>query len=467
MIVIFSIGIQSIGSYSSRFTIGMFSNHPDAVDLPITLLVTTMETSNVGFSVKSIDGIVMEGTVNKAEGIKVLIPGSYIVSSLTDSRKGLAVETTNETNQISVSVSSHDIYSSDSYLALPLIDYIDIDLYTYYATTPNSNVSELNHQLLLVGGHNDTTITVCTTTDAKISMELINNGVLIEGETYTFQLNQYDTILIQSEEYSLTGSKITADKPIALLSGHQCAVLPETGNSCDFVIEQYPPTINWGKTFMFPMISSRMSGSYISIVSSSNDTTVDLRCYSNMTNVNITDQVYFDKEGSFINILVAPDDVYCIVVSDQPIMVTLIGASENYDDSYGDPFMMIVPPVEQFYSNVSFIPNTDFGNSFVNIFSLDASVDIDGKYVNNWVEVLSLDNSLLGYVAQVDVVVADEAMSLQVSSNTALSFVANVYGFNFSTGYGQVAGMNFLLTEGGYNYLCIIRYPCRVGGVGS
>ncbi len=445
---LFVVGYENIGSQSNKFVIGMFSNHPDTDSLPITLSISTLESTIVEFLVSSMDGIILTGNVSKDEITEVYIPDSYVVHNLSDTNLGLVIETVDQSQIISLAVSSYHMHSSDSYLALPQIDYTDIDLYTYYAITPDTNTTDLNHRILIIGGFDNTTITINITTNAYISTDVVSDGMLIEGELYSFEVHELQTIMIESSEYPLTGSMITADKPITFISGHQCAVVPENGTSCDFSIEQYPPTLNWGKTFIFPMLSSRTGGSYLSIVSSMADTTADIWCYSNETEMNITDVIYFDYGGDYINILVSPDDIYCSIVSNNSIMITLIGTAENSDDSSGDPFMMIVPPIEQFYNNVSLVPNGDFEHSFINIMATKDSVQFNGIPIMDWLPVNTYDNTLLGYATQFELSSDQLDYIVELSSTDSFSFAANIYGFNFSVGYGLAAGMHFLITEG-------------------
>ena len=421
----------------------MFSNHPDAGSLPITLLISTLEHSNVSYTIKSSDGIIFEGNINSAETNKVLLPDSYVVSDVTDTDKGLVIETDGG-ERISVSVSNHYIYSSDSYLALPLIEYIDVEWYTYFAVTPDINTTGLHNRILLIGGHDNTVVAVSATSEANISTEVVTDGILYEGETYSFLLNELNTVLIESE-YPLTGYKVTANKPITFLSGHQCAAVPETGSSCDFAIEQLPPTITWGTEFLFPLIASRTGGSYFTIISSSANTQADLWCYSNTSKTNITDEIIFSESGEYINVLVAPDDIFCSVISNKSIMITLIATSEDIDYTSGDPFMMMVPPVEQFYNNVTLVvPDDDFETNFVNIISLEDNILVNGDTVESWIDVHGIQNDQLGFASQFQIY--DDVNEL--SSSGSNLFAANVYGFNFSVGYGQIAGMNLLITQG-------------------
>lgn len=441
------IGYQNIGSHSNRFMIGMFSNHPDAGYIPITLSISTLEVGSVNFTVTSITGVILEGSIDE-QATEILLPQTYVVSSTNETDKGLLVETVNPEHKIALSVSSHDTYSSDSYLAFPLIDYFDVDSYTYYAVTPYTNSSGTYHRVLLVGGYNDTVVTAVMSEDSHVSTDIDNEGLLSASVKYTFKLNEFETILLESE-HPLTGSKFVSTKPISFISGHQCAVIPESGNSCDFAIEQYPPTLSWGTEFLFPILASRMGGSYISFVSSVEYTDVNLWCISNTTDVNITDTINFIAEGDYIDIFIAPDDVYCSVVSNNSILVTLIGTSENNDDDDGDPLMMIVPPKEQFYGNVSFIQTSEFNNNFMNILSTTTLVTYNDIAIDNWVNVATDDSHHLGYAAQIQLPYQSSNEVIEVSSEESHSFSVNVYGFNFSVGYGQVAGMNFLKTDNG------------------
>ena len=69
----------NINSESNEFIIGMFSNHPDAGSLPITLLITTTGNESVNFTIEIIDGIFYEGIVNPMEGLRVSISDSFVV----------------------------------------------------------------------------------------------------------------------------------------------------------------------------------------------------------------------------------------------------------------------------------------------------------------------------------------------------------------------------------------------------
>jgi len=117
---------------------------------------------------------------------------------VTETDKGLAIKTEGG-KRISVSVSSHYDYSSDSYLALPLIEYTDLEEYIYYAVTPDTNITGLMNRVLIVGAYNNTSITVIST--QKI---YIRNTILEANIEHELSLDRLETLLLESES-PLTG----------------------------------------------------------------------------------------------------------------------------------------------------------------------------------------------------------------------------------------------------------------------
>ena len=432
----------------------MFSNHPDAESLPISLLVTTTETESVTMTIESITGTIITETINSYQITEIYLPDTFVVSNISDRDMGLLVKAENG-KDISVSVSSHHYYSSDSYLALPLIKYSRIDQYTYYALTPEVNSTDLKSRILLVGGYNSTNVTITPTQSIYIPQDLSPTGQIYEllpSQSLTIQLNMFETLLLESES-TLSGTKVVSNKPITFLSGHQCAVIPNTNGSCDFAIEQFPPTINWGKTFMFPILASRPGGSYLSIQASEMNTTAILWCIYLVDDQNTTEYFYLEDSGSYDLVSIAPDNVICSVVTDKPAQLILFSTSEDTDDGDGDPLMMLVPPVEQYTSYITFATiNDNFTSNYINLVLVGSPhhVFLNGEPIYDWTSIYSSTVSLLGYGLQMNVSTDNHTLTV---SNTSTLFSAWIYGFDFSVGYGQSVGMNLFLTG-----MCVCVY---------
>ena len=444
--------IQNMNTEANQFFIGLFSNHPDAGSVPISLLITTSSSEPVNIIVESIDGELFSGQINSSQTAEFFIPDTYIVSNISDREMGLLVKAENG-KHISVSVSNHHYYSSDSYLALPLIKYSHIDQYTYYALTPEVNSTDLKSRILLVGGYNSTNVTITPTQSIYIPQDLSPTGQIYEllpSQSLTIQLNMFETLLLESES-TLSGTKVVSNKPITFLSGHQCAVIPNTNGSCDFAIEQFPPTINWGKTFMFPVLASRPGESHLSIMAAKENTRADIICsFANEIGDNISDSFNLANPGDFTSISVAPDNVICSVVTDKPVQLVLLSTSEGTDYGDGDPLMMLVPPMEQYSTEtISFTAHKrDFENHYVNLVASGASSHIlldDALISSDWGTVTSKNGTILGYAIQLNL--TDTTHTISVSNNSTV-VAAMMYGFNFSVGYGQIAGTKLFLTDG-------------------
>ena len=114
-----------------------------------------------------------------------------------------------------------------------------------------------------------------------------------------------------------------------------------------FSIEQLPPTINWGRNFIFPLLSSRTGGSYLSILASQGGTNVNISCSNFNGSSTLTDSIIISAPGDFATMLVAPDDALCSVVADNSLL-TILSTSNGYDSTVGDPLMVLLHPMEQY-----------------------------------------------------------------------------------------------------------------------
>ncbi|XP_019849871.1 PREDICTED: titin-like, partial [Amphimedon queenslandica] len=444
-------GSDPIDTQAEEFVIGLFDNHPDAEYTPLLISVATRETSPFTVTVETQAGIAATETINPTDILSIVLPDTYLVTNNSERYKGVIVKAESG-RTISVSVSNYDQFSSDSYLALPLYQYSGVTEYVYYAITPETDSSLLQNRVLLVGGYNDTNITIKPKETVYIPPDLSPTGLeyeLSSNESLTIQLNRFQTLLLESE-MSLSGSKFTTTKPVTFLSGHQCALIPSdaTNRSCDIIIEQLPPTLNWGKTFIFPLLSSQTGGAFITILAAENNTEATLRCTSISTNANTTDVSSLNTTGDFITYLISPDDLVCSIISDNPVLVTIDASSEGDDDSNGDPFMMLVPPTKQ-YSNAThyFAPFSDnFTSNYINIALLGQPGDVflDNASITDASSVYDTTGSLLGYALQLNSSAENRTLSVAYGSNTV--YTAWIYGFDFAVSYGQSLGMNLLIT---------------------
>ncbi|HZC03372.1 MAG TPA: IgGFc-binding protein, partial [Gammaproteobacteria bacterium] len=70
------------------------------------------------------------------------------------------------------------------------------------------------------------------------------------------------------------GSFISSDKPVAVFGSHRCANIPPGGVACAHLVEQLPPTVTWGKSFVTMPLATRLNGDTFRLLVSFESTNV-------------------------------------------------------------------------------------------------------------------------------------------------------------------------------------------------
>ncbi|MGB1017290.1 MAG: IgGFc-binding protein, partial [Nannocystaceae bacterium] len=132
---------------------------------------------------------------------------------------------------------------------------------SYIAVNGNQDIAELEYSpsLNIVGMEDNTQVSLTPV------VELEGGGGIpaaLAGETIQMTLNSGVYIQItQAEE--LSGSRITADKPIGLLGGHECMQVPLGEDFCDHGEQMIPPVRALGHEYVAVMHKPRADeGSY-------------------------------------------------------------------------------------------------------------------------------------------------------------------------------------------------------------
>lgn len=174
--------------------------------------------------------------------------------------------------------------------------------------------------------------------------------------TQTVNMNKGDVYLVQSRitneeiDNDLTGTHILSNKPIAVFAGHQRATIPleafgtASNPSRDFICEQLLPLQSWGKNaFIIPFAQPRY------ITTNGNDIYRVLAGYDS-TNLYINDEFVVSlQKGQFFQDMIYGNKPL-LITADKPILVSQFKKTSNTAGAgwLGDPFMMIIPPKEQF-----------------------------------------------------------------------------------------------------------------------
>ncbi len=291
-------------------------------------------------------------------------------------------------------------------------------------------------------------------TNVEITPSRVTHKNFPEDSTFSVLLNKGQTFQVQSENIvgthiegqgDLTGSYISASKPVAFYSGSLSTRVP-TGQCCwDHLFEQIPPLHSWGLEYYLIPLKTRQQDRY-RIMAAHNNTTLFITGRNPVTL----------QSGQFEELVVNHDDPKR-VLADNPVMVAQFSQSRDVDSNFtggdGDPFMIILSPVNQSKNEATFVAyeSPDLGiegyqgisKYFVNIVTPTSEVEnirLNGESVETEFQPLPGNNFSF---AQLKI----EAGSNQIKNiNENAGFLANAYGFGGVESFGYGVGFNLDLT---------------------
>ena len=415
----------------------------------LKLYITTPSVSPVEYIVETTSGVQASGNVTNNSPAVVNLPVSLVTNNaLYSSRfKGIHVYTING-GDISVLVVNDQLYTIGDYLAYPY-QVFPLSQYQYYAvSTGTLAVSENSlSEVLIVGNEDNTTVTVVPTQTVTVPVDIQTNSdsrTVAAGSSFTFTIHRMQTFLIGVPLLDISGTSIVSDKPLTVVSGHECGNVPLIC-CCEHITEQIPPTVTWGTKFFLTPYFGHSVGPYFKVVASESQTTLLLTCTLN--NSLSSNTTYLELAGDVVTFESLSNSSYCYIESDKPILVTQLGPSStnnNNNNAYGDPVISMIPPLEQHQQSITLVvPSfSDITTLYVNIASTKKGpVLLDGQSISvTWNDMHDNNNNTVGYGAQIQFNYSSTSVSYTISMQS--TFSALVFGFGRSEGFSYYAGVN-------------------------
>ena len=398
---------------ANEFIIGFSVNFDANLLSPSLLLfVTTPETNPVTFTVTA-NGFNFTGTAFNSSSTEISIPSTFQVESSSERNKGIYVKAEGE-RKIIVYGLSYNGASSDGFLALPCTN-LTVEEYEYYAMTYPATITS---DVLIVGCEDNTLVTT---------------------PSNTIILNRLETYLIQSS--GSTGMRVTSTKPVSFFSNKKCIHIPTymTGG-CDHLTEQIPPTFTWGTYFYAASLLGRNSGELFRFITAKDSTTVTVNC-TTFSQV----QVYnLSVAGNWQEFQIRPLS-FCNIESTAPILVTQFALGYDSDSITGDPFMMMIPPVEQYSNNYVLKALSSFSTNYITIYVATEYYQPNRIFVDNtsqvnssWTSVYCSNSLLCGYITRVNLTAGEHIVYHQYSH---ARIGVSAYGFCRHNSYGYPGGL--------------------------
>jgi hypothetical protein len=388
----------------------MFNGNNNTSPTLTIFITSTVNTSGV-VSSGAFANIPFTVTANAVTAISIPAALSVHTSDVADN-KGIHIVSQHDVtvyglNQISA--------TTDAYLGLPT----DV-LGTDYMIMNYKNTGVVNgNSMGIVATENGTTVTITPATTA---------GSRTAGVPYTINLNQgqsYELIATTSSS-DLTGTTVISNKKIGVFGASKCANIPQGVTACDHICEMLPPTTTWGKKFGAVPLRGRNNGDTWRFLASENGTVVTINGVAQTPTLN---------KGQFLEKSITARST---IESNKPILAAQFANGASLSGQPGDPFMMLIPPLEQFVANYTVTNVAGFTSHSINIIAPNAIV---GNIIMDGTPISPSLFVAIGTTGYSGAQVPSTLGSHNLSSTQPFGVFA--YGFNSSDSYGYPGGQSF------------------------
>lgn len=260
----------------------------------------------------------------------------------------------------------------------------------------------------------------------------------------TFTLNAGDVAEIvtngslQNDPNDVTGSLVTADKPVQVIGGHQCIYIPYNVGYCDHLEETVFPEQTLSNTYLvtaplIPTGGNTPKVEMVRIVATQPNTTLTYDPPQAGAPASIA------QAGGWVELASTAADFQ--VTANQPILVAQYMEGQDAGGNSGDPAYTVAVGTEQFRKSYLFHAPTNYQYSYVNIVAPTGTpILLDGTAVAA-ASFTAIGNT--GYsVARATL--SNAGTGNHVISGTA-EFGISVYGYGQYTSYWYTGGSNLTL----------------------
>jgi len=393
------------------FWVGYMTNFTGGAEKTMFITGGTATTGNV-----SVPGLGFSQDYNVTPGTVTSVPlpaGAEMPQG--EGKANVAVHVTSA-DPVTVYGLNRIQFTTDAYLGLPVTGLAN----TYTVMTWKFGCCG-SSEFGIVASQNGTSVT--------ITPKVATSGGHAAGTPYQVDLNQGEMYQANAatQNEDLSGTKVESSAPVAVFGGHQCADIPDNGfSACDHVEEQLMPDQSWGTSFLTVPLKTRQGGDTFNILASQDGTAVKING-TDVATLNAGEVTTQNIQGN------------STITADKPVEVAQFSNGSTFDGVTSDPFMMLVPPFEQFQSGYTITtPATGFPNNFVNLVVPNTAVDsirLDGQPLP--AGTFSPIGSTEFSGAQVDLTVGSHTLT-----GNGQPFGAFVYGYASFDSYGYPGGLS-------------------------
>jgi len=198
-------------------------------------------------------------------------------------------------------------------------------------------------------------------------------------------LDAFDVQVYSTDD--ATGFFVGSDAPVAVFSGTECSFIPDGVYACDHLEEQVVPAASWGTKYVGGRHPVRLTSSndapedvYWRVVAGVPNTTVTLTPAVAGAQINLADAGDFQEFTTTESFVAESSDPFMLVQYMSGCRnVTPVPINPNNpcnEPATGDPYMIQMPPVDQWLDALPFLTDTSYPRDFV-VFMREQGTTID------------------------------------------------------------------------------------------
>ncbi len=289
----------------------------------------------------------------------------------------------------------------------------------------------------VVASRDGTTVTV---NPSATGTSIIAGGGIAGDGTGTVVLNEGDVLQVMStvagvnpDPNDVTGTLVTADKPVQVIGGSVCTFVPYDVGYCDHLEESMPPVETLATEYivtppLIPTGGNTPKAEMVRVIATEANTTVSYdppQAGAPTTLVNAGD--YFEIPQTVADF---------VITADRAILVSQYMLGQDAGGGSGDPAMTLAVATEQYRDEYLFHAPPNYETNYVNITAPDGAVILlDGVQVNGFTPI-----GASGYgVARVGLSNAGDGNHYIAGDE---EFGVSVYGYGQYTSYWYPGGLD-------------------------
>jgi len=371
-----------------------------------------------------------------------------------------------------------NVFSNDASLILPSGAAGQL----FYVMTREQSFESLRSFFTVVGIEASTMVTVQVTATTLAGINQLNGEqikALAPGDSIGVKLGPYEVLNIETDEIGgdLTGSLITATKPVAVFGGSEAANAPNTNhcvngvcewdgatpcatsadcttagfNTCcaDHLEQQLFPVDSWGDSYLAAKTYPRgQEKDVYRVIAAMDGTEIQTTpVQAPLLTLNAGEWAEFESDADFVIGANHPIMVGQFIPAQDAPDPNLIGVPQAGDAGIGDPAFILLVPTLQFRKNYVFVAPNKYELDYVTIVApADALVWLDCSFVvpeeiqENCTPVDAFEFQPFGdgQFAAAKFAVGDGVHRIYAGQPVGVY----VYGYDQYVSYGYPAGLN-------------------------